>query len=186
MPDRLPALCLNDLREEATSSPICHPPHNYSAATQPTTLSKAQARRYRARIDRYYSTGQYYGQSVAAQVFLLAVQLERADADAVWLAILGLTYQFTSGLIDKDRYERHVALLEDEVVRLAPPPGGINGADPGPNDRSIRAAEEMRFCLYRHWNLYDSMYHSSYLASKMRLWTERGRRNLSGMLAKMG
>lgn len=119
---------------------------------------------------------------MSSQVFLLAIKLERADSDSVWLAILGLTYQFTTGLIDRDRYDRHVALLEDEVVRLAT--GGA--ADGGPNDRGIRQNEEMRLCLYRHWTLYDSMYHSSYLASRMKLWTERGKRNLSGMLAKMG
>lgn len=43
-----------------------------------------QRRRYRARIERYYHSGTFFGQSVAGQVFALAVLLERADTDGVW------------------------------------------------------------------------------------------------------
>jgi cell division control protein 45 len=40
--------------------------------------------------------------------------------------------------------------------------------------------------MFRHWNLYDAMYHSSYVASKLGIWKERGRKRLTGLLAKMG
>jgi hypothetical protein len=40
--------------------------------------------------------------------------------------------------------------------------------------------------LFRHWTLYDAMYHSSYVASKLGIWKERGRKRLTGLLAKMG
>ncbi|SGZ21410.1 BQ5605_C021g09364 [Microbotryum silenes-dioicae] len=159
---------------------------------QPQALSKTQRRRFRARIDKYYTAGTFFGQSVAGQVFVLAVLLERADTDAVWLAILGLAHQFSTNAIDRDRYEGYVSLLADEVARLSTNVASLatrSGdalASTGPNDRSIRPSEEIRFCLFRHWNLYDSMYHSGYLGSRMKLWTEKGRKNLSGMLAKMG
>ncbi|KDE05348.1 hypothetical protein MVLG_04263 [Microbotryum lychnidis-dioicae p1A1 Lamole] len=159
---------------------------------EPQALSKTQRRRFRARIDKYYTAGTFFGQSVAGQVFVLAVLLERADTDAVWLAILGLAHQFSTNAIDRDRYEGYVSLLADEVARLSTNVASLatrSGdalASTGPNDRSIRPSEEIRFCLFRHWNLYDSMYHSGYLGSRMKLWTEKGRKNLSGMLAKMG
>jgi cell division control protein 45 len=57
---------------------------------------------------------------------------------------------------------------------------------PNPDDHSIRPSEEFRFTLYRHWNLYDAMYHSGYVASKMGIWREKGKGRLQGMLAKMG
>ncbi|SCZ87820.1 BZ3500_MvSof-1268-A1-R1_Chr2-3g05288 [Microbotryum saponariae] len=159
---------------------------------EPQALSKNQRRRFRARIDKYYTAGTFFGQSVAGQVFVLAVLLERADTDAVWLAILGLAHQFSINAIDRERYEGYVSLLADEVARLSTNAASLathSGdalASTGPNDRSIRPSEEIRFCLFRHWNLYDSMYHSGYLGSRMKLWTEKGRKNLSGMLAKMG
>lgn len=107
------------------------------------------------------------------------------------LAILGLTYQFTTNIIDRERYDGYVHLLADEVARLSSIPESLrSSSDPsassGPNDRSIRPSEELRFCLFRHWNLYDAMYHSGYVAGRMQLWKEKGRSNLSGMLAKMG
>lgn len=40
--------------------------------------------------------------------------------------------------------------------------------------------------LFRHWTLYDAMYHSSYVASKLGIWKEKGRQRLTGLLAKMG
>lgn len=55
-----------------------------------------------------------------------------------------------------------------------------------PDDLSVRAAEELRFMLFRHWTLYDAMYHSSYVAGKLGIWKERGRKRLTGLLAKMG
>lgn len=51
-----------------------------------------------------------------------------------------------------------------------------------PDDLSVRAAEE----LFQHWTLYDAMYHSSYVAGKLGIWKERGRKRLTGLLAKMG
>ena len=107
------------------------------------------------------------------------------------LAILGLTHQFTTNLIDRERYDAYVLLLADEVARLSVNPESLHfSSDPsassGPNDRSIRPSDELRFCLVRHWNLYDAMYHSGYVAGRLKLWKERGRKNLQGFLAKMG
>lgn len=104
---------------------------------------------------------------------------------------MGLTYQFNAALIDRERYDTYAVIFQDEVARL-----NINhdvvlnvggtAAVSGPTDRSIRPAEELRFTLFRHWNLYDSMYHSGYIAGKLKLWRDRGRKNLQGLLAKMG
>jgi cell division control protein 45 len=108
------------------------------------------------------------------------------------LAILGLTYQFTTNLIDRERYETFAAVLENEVTRLNIAPAQSQNSNGGfstihhPDDRSIRPSEEFRFLLFRHWNLYDSMFHSGYVAGKMKLWRDRGRKNLQGLLAKMG
>jgi cell division control protein 45 len=57
---------------------------------------------------------------------------------------------------------------------------------PNPDDRSITKSEELRFTLFRHWNLYDAMLHSGYVAGRMSIWKEKGRKRLQGLLAKMG
>lgn len=90
-------------------------------------------------------------------------------------------------------------ILRDEVHRLNPPDplesnrdirGEINGVIPttarSPTDTSIRLSPEPRFLLVRHWSLYESMLHSPYLAPRLHVWTENGRKRLHKLLAKMG
>ncbi|PWY90089.1 CDC45-like protein [Aspergillus heteromorphus CBS 117.55] len=98
-----------------------------------------------------------------------------------------------------ERGERIRQILRDEVLRLNPPDpyerdrdirGEINGiiqtTARSPTDKSIRLSPEPRFILVRHWSLYDSMLHSPYLASRLHVWTENGRKRLHKLLAKMG
>jgi cell division control protein 45 len=104
---------------------------------------------------------------------------------------MGLTYQYTTARIPRTEYDKWHSIYYDEVARLNPDSNGGSGAvgevnSSHPDDRSIRAVEELRFMMFRHWNLYDAMYHSSYVASKMGIWKERGRKRLTGLLAKMG
>lgn len=40
--------------------------------------------------------------------------------------------------------------------------------------------------LMRHWNLYDSMYYSNYIASKIGIWRERGKKELDHIIAMLG
>ncbi|KAI1292686.1 CDC45-like protein [Xylaria venustula] len=91
-------------------------------------------------------------------------------------------------------------LLRDEVRRLNPPDLGSKearvmaaegaGIIPttarSPEDTSIRLSPEPKFLLIRHWSLYDSMLHSPYLFSRLRIWSESGLKRLHKLLAKMG
>lgn len=98
-----------------------------------------------------------------------------------------------------ERGEHIRQILRDEVHRLNPPDpyerdrdirGEINGVIPttarSPTDKAIRLSPEPRFILIRHWSLYESMLHSPYLASRLHVWTENGRKRLHKLLAKMG
>ncbi|GAA5852390.1 hypothetical protein JCM8547_006764 [Rhodosporidiobolus lusitaniae] len=159
----------------------------------PKPLSREQRRAFRERLAKYESKGSTFGQSVVGVMYALAEKLGRADIDSVWLAILGLTYQFTHSLVDFSNYESSAKILATEVARLsssadALEPGHASTAHASTSERErrIRPSEEFRFCLFRHWNLYDSMYHSGYLGGKMKLWSVEGRKKLSGLLAKMG
>jgi len=107
------------------------------------------------------------------------------------LAILGLTYQYITSRITREDYEAYHGLYYDEVSRLNPLPASSNSGSAfilslNPDDLSVRATDELRFMFFRHWTVYDAMYHSSYVASKLGIWKERGRKRLTGLLAKMG
>lgn len=99
-----------------------------------------------------------------------------------------------------ERGERLRQALRDEVRRLNPPDpndsarehtqGDVSGVIPttarSPTDNSIRLSPEPRFLLIRHWSLYESMLHSPYLAARLHLWSDIGRKRLHKLLAKMG
>lgn len=99
-----------------------------------------------------------------------------------------------------ERGEQIRQVLRDEVRRLNPPDpneasrenarGELSGVIPttarSPTDNSIRLSPEPRFLLIRHWSLYDSMLHSPYLASRLHIWSDMGRKRLHKLLAKMG
>ncbi|KAL8800388.1 MAG: hypothetical protein Q9200_007261 [Gallowayella weberi] len=98
------------------------------------------------------------------------------------------------------RGERIRQVLRDEVRRLNPPDpkdtngererGENSGVIPchglSPNDTAILLSPEPRFLLIRHWSLYESMLHSPYLAARLHIWSDVGRKRLHKLLAKMG
>ena len=91
--------------------------------------------------------------------------------------------------IPRDEYDKYQQIYFDEVARLNPAPPSTLGDDlkaQSADDNAVYATEEFRFMMFRHWTLYDAMYHSSYVASKLGIWKERGRKKLTGLLAKMG
>lgn len=152
-------------------------------------LTRDERERYAKIIEKYYMAGTYYGLAASSIVYYLANALSRTDNDLLWFAILGLTFQYTTSRISREMYDRHYSLYEGEVKRLNKDiiegRTSSNNAS-GPDDNSIRIAEELRFMLWRHWNLYDAMMHSGYVASKLNIWREKGRKRLHGLLAKMG
>ncbi|OXG17350.1 cell division control protein 45 [Cryptococcus neoformans Tu401-1] len=153
---------------------------------RPRKLPKAIKEAHQERIAKYYNHGTYYGQSVALTIYLLATVLERADNDILWYSILGVTHQYITSHIDRERYEEYHTIFLDEVVRLnhEPDPGALQ--TPNPDNRNISKSEELRFMLFRHWDLYNAMLHSGYVAGRLGIWKEKGRSKLRGLLAKMG
>ncbi|EJD02326.1 CDC45-like protein [Fomitiporia mediterranea MF3/22] len=157
----------------------------------PNRLSPEDREHYTAVIEKYYMSGTYYGQAASSTVYVLANVLARADNDLLWFAILGVTFQYATSRISREKYDQYYALYANEVKRLNKDVREdrrhyASNSARGPDDNSIRIVEELRFMLWRHWNLYDAMMHSGYVASKLNIWREKGRKRLHGLLAKMG
>ncbi|KZT11286.1 CDC45-like protein [Laetiporus sulphureus 93-53] len=158
---------------------------------RPARMSREERDEYSSKLEKHYMSGTWHGQSASGTIYILATVLERVDNDLLWLAILGLTYQYITSRISRDEYDKYQSIYYDEVARLNPRPSASATNDydfkpQHPDDHSVYAADELRFMMFRHWNLYDAMYHSNYVASKLGIWKERGRKRLTGLLAKMG
>ncbi|UZJ54734.1 hypothetical protein CBS101457_004054 [Exobasidium rhododendri] len=140
---------------------------------------------HRKVLTRYYNRGATYGMSISGVMLMLAEKLGRAGNENLWLAILGLTSQYTSSQIPHGLYNDLSRGLASDVKALNPEV--TLKASHAPDDGRIRVVEkELRFSLYRHWSLEASMYHSSYVAGKMGIWKERGVSRLRSFMAKMG
>lgn len=149
----------------------------------------------RSRVKRLcdYYRGSYHDAPASATLYTLASQRNVTSSDPLllWYAIIGVTKQFIKGEIDSDSFQAFINVYHDEVMALHQASEDITLADgtvvPSMDDGKIIFEEDYRFMLYRHWNLYDSMYHSSYVASKLSIWKpEVNRDELELFLAKMG
>ena len=160
----------------------------------------------------YYRLGTSYSEPVSSMLYSLASELGREDNDLLWMAIVGVTSMELYGRSSAGiavpargsearpgsgwlgmRGARIRQLLRDEVRRLNPPDptkpenaGIIPTTARSPEDTSIRLSPEPKFLLIRHWSLYDSMLHSPYLFSRLKIWSESGLKRLHKLLAKMG
>ncbi|KXS15936.1 CDC45-like protein [Gonapodya prolifera JEL478] len=186
-------------RRDSQSSPSKRPRHSTPPAPR---LSRAARRRERARLRdilaSYYTAGTWHSGSVAALWCDMVWGVGRGGNDELWLALVGLTHLLLHHRVSPRSYEH---AMRTKWTGLAAPlnipsmGGPTTGAGAGTGlDRpslggtgaGLVRTDEFRFCLWRHWNLFDSMAHSEYVAVKLGLWNVKGRRRMSQMLAKMG
>jgi len=170
-----------------------------------TMEERAEARKIRrfrkAKIEAYYS-GSFYGKSVAQLMYNIAQQANKENADMLWYAILGVTYQFIHSRISKLQYDDAVIELQRELSHMIrskdAPKTTLETIDEENKEKGkiisssntdvgvITGQQELLFMLLRHWNLYDSAYYSNYIASKLSIWKEQGKRELSKFFALLG
>jgi len=153
--------------------------------------------------DEYYKY-QEYGLNSSGIMYLMARMIQKDDNDMLWNAILGLTESFVYEKIDRDKYNEAVAIYCDEVKRHnAETYNAVSTMDNEARYNTevanvenssivthrasdhIQFSTEFRFILMRFWTLYDSMYYSRYVATKLGVWKQRGKDNLKFLLAKM-
>ncbi|KAK0926973.1 DNA replication initiation factor cdc45 [Friedmanniomyces endolithicus] len=162
-------------------------------------------RRHEATLEAYYDRGSWTGEPVSSILYSLVSELGREDNEVLWLAVVGVESVQLSHFTTVERARRSnsmtklellKAVLRDEVRRLNPPATARRRAGVASNDvpvsarsatdTSIRLSPEPRFALIRHWSLLDSMLHTPYLATRLHIWNEPGRKRLNKLLAKMG
>lgn len=193
-----------------TSSPSAAIPSSPPKAPSPQELRRKLLklrRKHQATLEAYYSLGTSHAEPISSMLYSLASEVGREDNDLLWLAIVGISAADLSPYSQppktlssrslQDRTEQVREVLRDEVRRLNPIPteelrrsqhlaDTIPTHARSPADTSIRLSPEPRFLLIRHWSLYDSMYHSPYLSTRLHIWSEPGRKRLHKLLAKMG
>mmetsp|Transcript_32116 Transcript_32116/g.102290 ORF Transcript_32116/g.102290 Transcript_32116/m.102290 type:complete len:597 (+) Transcript_32116:270-2060(+) len=153
----------------------------------------ARKEKARARFE-YYNRGAYFGKAAGCLMYDIGHQLSKDGGEALWLAIVSLTDQYVHQRVTQERYTAGVFELEQRVNALNSSTGEgestvqlEGGAEVKLDEHMrIKAEEEFRFMLLRHWSLYEAMLHSPYIAAVLRTWKDAGRKNLELLLAKIG
>lgn len=161
---------------------------------------RAQKLAHRRRILEYYEEGTSFGDPVTHLLYTLAAHLGRETLDFLWFlknncryGIVGLSSHYVYGKCGIVEYTAIAATYKEEVDRLtintSASTWDLDAIDQEPDRPStggITFLEDLQLMLVRHWNLYDSMFHSTYVATKLGVWKERGRQRLTNLLVKMG
>ena len=160
----------------------------------PRTRRLKLAERQRERI-AYYSRGSFYGRATGMLMYDIAYKMSKDKLEnylPLWLAVLSLTDQYVHQRLSHESYTSCVMELATRVSAMSnadmPTTRSLEDGTvvKAFDERRITYNEEYRFMLLRHWSLYESMLHSSYVATKMQTWTERGRANLRSLFAHVG
>jgi cell division control protein 45 len=149
-----------------------------------------------ARLRReYYRLGTFHGKPSGCLMYDLAHALRKSTNELLWLACVALTDQFVHDRITNERYQAAVMELEQHVNGSGNlDPSGAGSVVTLKDGTKIRAPEasriayedEPRLMLLREWSLFDSMLCSSYVATKLKTWSDNGLKKLKLLLARMG
>jgi cell division control protein 45 len=94
------------------------------------------------------------------------------------MAIVGFTDLYIHGRMSDQEYQSNVALATEWLRDLTD--------DVAPDHNYIQSSDEYRLMAHRHWNLYDAMYHSTFVATRLGVWRSAGRDQLHTLLATIG
>ncbi|KAG6476242.1 cell division control protein 45 homolog [Zingiber officinale] len=140
----------------------------------------------------YYKLGTFHGRPSGCLMFELAHSLRKNTNGLLWLACVSLTDQFVHERLTNERYQAGVMELEqhinssenmDAVTSVTLKDGTKIQT---PESFRIVYEDEPRLMLLREWNLFDSMLCSSYIATKLKTWSDNGLKKLKLLLARMG
>jgi len=160
-----------------------------------------------------YYRGDYFGKSIAGIMYFVAQQLNKENLDYLWYWIIGITDQLIHNRVSFNQYETHISDCRNEVLRLSafhdnmnsgieeeeeeleqeimmrsevPQPKKVKLETINKKIGTIIIERDLRLFLLRNWTLYDSMYYSNYMAAKLSIWKEKGRKELNRLITKIG
>ncbi|KAL4363189.1 hypothetical protein GQ457_04G026340 [Hibiscus cannabinus] len=150
------------------------------------------SRRFKKLKRDYYRMGTFHGKPSGCLMYDLSHSLRKNTNDLLWLACISLTDQFVHERLTDERYEAGVMELQQHINSL----GNLDAVISvtlkdgtkvrAPDSSRISYEEEPRLMLLREWNLFDSMLCSSYIAPKLKTWSDNGMKKLKLLLARMG
>ncbi|KAA8550607.1 hypothetical protein F0562_002291 [Nyssa sinensis] len=140
----------------------------------------------------YYYMGTFHGKPSGCLMYDLSHYLRKNTNELLWLACVALTDQFVHERLTNERYQAGVMELEQHInssgnlvaVTTVTLKDGTKVL--APDSSRIAYEDEPKLMLLQEWNLFDSMLCSSYIATKLKTWSDNGMKKLMLLLARMG
>ncbi|KAG8387278.1 hypothetical protein BUALT_Bualt02G0004800 [Buddleja alternifolia] len=140
----------------------------------------------------YYYMGTFHGKPSGCLMYELSHSLRKNKNELLWLACVALTDQFIHERLTDERYQAGVMELEQHINSS----GNLDAVTSVtlkdgtkvtvPDSSRISYEDEPRLMLLQEWNLFDSMLCSSYIATKLKTWSDNGLKKMQLLLARMG
>ncbi|GFY99387.1 cell division cycle 45 [Actinidia rufa] len=140
----------------------------------------------------YYNMGTFHGKPSGCLMYDLSHSLRKNTNELLWLSCVALTDQFVHERLTNERYLAGVMELEQHINSS----GNLDAVTTvilkdgtkvlAPDSSRIAYEDEPKLMLLQEWNLFDSMLCSSYIATKLKTWSDNGMRKLMLLLARMG
>ncbi|XAR58740.1 hypothetical protein NMG60_11014250 [Bertholletia excelsa] len=147
---------------------------------------------YKKLKKEYYSLGTFHGKPSGCLMYDLSHSLRKNTNELLWLACVALTDQFVHERLTNERYQAGVMELEQYInsSRNLDAATTVTLKDGtkvlAPDSSRIAYEDEPKLMLLQEWNLFDSMLCSSYMATKLKTWSDNGMKRLMLLLARMG
>jgi cell division control protein 45 len=143
-------------------------------AVSPATRKKQR----RAAIREYYE-GYYYGSPTSLVLYSLASDLGHNDQQLLWLAVVGLAGYLEMGYFSPDTFRAIAQEIDQQSL------SHLENSS-GNAERGLRFREDLRLVMYRHWSIFQAMWHTPYVYSRLELNRDHGFGTIQRMLVYAG
>ncbi|EKE41756.1 hypothetical protein ENUP19_0296G0021 [Entamoeba nuttalli] len=128
------------------------------------------------------SDGEFYSESVGRVALGIAKKLNKVENDMYWYAAIGVCDQYISLKINAKTYVHAIQYFIDNLQLET-----LEITDLLQTVKTPMCVKmDCQLMLLRHWTLYDSLFHTREIASKLGIWTSRGKEKFDVLIADMG
>ncbi|ELP91352.1 hypothetical protein EIN_153890 [Entamoeba invadens IP1] len=128
------------------------------------------------------TTGEFFSESVARVALGIAMKIKRVSKVMYWYAAIGLADQYVTLKINAKTYSNAMDFfrksLKLEILESTDLLQTVK------TDMCIKM--DCQLMLLRHWTLYDSLFHTREIASRLGIWNSRGKEKFDVLIADMG
>ena len=132
-----------------------------------------EAEANRRKVIRDYYEGFYYGSPSAIVLYAMASDMGYHNQQLLWLASVGLASYLESGYFSHDTFRGIAQDMDNHYLSSQ----GSSG---------LRFVEDLSLSMYRHWSLFQAMWHTPYVFSKLELHRDHGHGTMQKLLMYAG